>query len=91
MKRLGEIMGDMGDVFNEMRSRKKTKRADNTLQSTELLRNKGIVFLSKNGGAHLVIGEIDFWPSTGLWINRATKKKSRGVLPLLRELGGKNV
>lgn len=80
-------MGDMGDVFNEMRAEAKKKRADNTVRSTALLQRAGVLFTVKNGGAHLVVlagpHEVDFWPSTGLWIVRGQKAKRGGVRKLI--------
>lgn len=80
-------MGDMGEFFNDMRKAKKEKRASNTEQSTELLKKHKIGFQSKNGGAHLVVTagnyDVDFWPSTGLWIIRGEKKRHGGVRNLI--------
>lgn len=80
-------MGDMGDVFNELRVEKQQKRRDNTLYSTALLQRAGVLFTVKNGGAHLVVlagpHEVDFWPSTGLWIVRGQKAKRGGVRKLI--------
>jgi hypothetical protein len=65
----------------------KEKRKSNTINSTDLLIKFGIPFESKNYGAHLVVDcNIDFWPSTGLFINRKTKKKGRGISNLLKLL-----
>ena len=84
-------MGDMGEVFREMTRYKKAKRKDNTHKSTKILQDRGVDFESKNGGAHLIVRKmiyvIDFWPSTGIWIDRATKVKKRGVFPLLKYIG----
>lgn len=84
-------MGDMGDVFNDMRQRAKEKRVQNTIYSTSLLDSKGVNYVTHNGGAHLMISEagaiIDYWPSTGLWICRGNPYKHRGVQSLLRYLG----
>lgn len=79
-------MGDMGEVFNDLKQVKKEKRAANTQSSTEILKAEGFTFLSLNGGAHLVVagnGIVDFWPSTGLWIVRGGKK-GRGVKNLIK-------
>lgn len=46
--------------------------------------------MSNNGGIHLVIGDFDFWPSTGLFKNRKTGKKGRGVFNLIKVLGVDN-
>lgn len=81
-------MGDMADIFNGWREHKQAKRASNTVQSTQALIDAGIPFESHNGGAHIVIkmgnAVYDFWPSTGLWWQRATKIKHRGVFRLIQ-------
>ena len=80
-------MGDMAEVFNDWRQFKKENRASNTQSSTDFLLKNGISFQSKNGGAHLVVfagnNDIDFWPSTGLWIVRGEKKRQGGVRNLI--------
>lgn len=83
-------MGDMGEIFNDLREMKKEKRASNTEQSTAILQRSGVVFSSPNGGTHLVVlagpHVVDFWPSTGLWIIRKAKTnaRQRGVRKLVQ-------
>ena len=52
--------------------------AHNRESSAEYLAQRGIPFVSKNGGAHLVVeGKdcfIDFWPGPGKWHSRCGKK-----------------
>jgi len=79
--------------FNEQY---KQRRQLNTVSSTQILINGGIVFEERNKGAHLIVSTknslfplhpleiIDFWPSTGLWHTRTTKLQRRGVRPLLK-------
>jgi len=80
-------MGDMGDVFNDLRKIKQEKRASNTESSTALLAAAGIRFLSLNGGVHLRVKagvrDVDFWPSTGLWMVAGEQRKNRGVRNLI--------
>lgn len=77
-------MGDMGDIFNEMREASQKRRASNRENSAEILTRARIPFESKNDGAHLIVdGRIDFWPGTGLWIVRGRKQKRRGVRRLI--------
>lgn len=85
------MMGDMGEDFKALREHRKTKRQANKISSTEILTEKGIEFESKNFGEHLIIKDkkaiLDFYPSTGLFIDRATKNKGRGIFKLLKKLG----
>ena len=81
-------MGDMAEVFNAYREVKKAKRARNIEQSTALLNMAGVFFDSKNAGAHLVVWagnyDVDFWPSTGLWVVRGGDgQRRRGVRKLI--------
>ena len=78
-------MGDMAEVFRDMAQYKKEKRAKNTLSSTQILKNNNIKFVSKNNGAHLIVGDYDFYPSTGLFIHRKNKKRGRGVYNLIKK------
>lgn len=80
-------MGDMGDDFNALKKMKQEKRADNRENSAAILSRAGIVFESKNIGAHLIVlagpRTVDFWPGTGLWIVRGYKTQGRGVRKLV--------
>lgn len=59
------------EMWREYKKMRQSKRADNREQSAKLLRDAGVVFVSKNEGAHLIVegpnGFIDFWPGTGKW------------------------
>lgn len=80
-------MGDMAEIFNDLRAFKQEKRRSNLASSTRLLEHNGIPFTVHNGGIHLVLTKgdqtIDFWPSTGLWWIRGTSNKRRGVKRLM--------
>lgn len=81
-------MSDMGEMYREWNAHKKEKRASNTRHSTEVLKAYGINFESKNSGAHLIIPTgtsfIDYWPSTGLWVDRSSGKRRRGIVTLIK-------
>jgi hypothetical protein len=85
------MMSDMGDLYKDWEKAKKAKKRSNLAYSTKILREKGISFDSKNDGVHLIIKSngisiIDFWPSTGKYINRRSRKEGRGVRNLIKEL-----
>ena len=83
-------MGDMGEVFSELKKHNKAKKRNNLEASTKMLEDAGIQLIKKNGGVHLIVdGAFDFWPSTGLFINRATQKQGRGVKNLIKALVSK--
>ena len=64
-------MGDTGDIYNAMKAEGQAKRSSNRDKSPLYLEERGIMFESKNNGAHLIVegndGYIDFWPGTGKW------------------------
>lgn len=81
-------MGDMGEVFNDMRAYSQHKRARNREASARILREAGIAFRDTNNGVHLIVADAyDFWPGTGLWRRRGIETKNyqgRGVAGLIR-------
>lgn len=83
-------MGDMADIFNDLRKIKQEKRRSNTAHSTRMLQESGIEFASHNGGTHLTLTKheqvIDYWPSTGLWWIRGTSNKRRGIAKLIKHM-----
>lgn len=84
-------MGDMGDLFNAAREAGRERRASNRETTPEVLRQHGVQFQVKNGGAHLIVqhgGKVaDLWPGTGKYQVRGSGGYRRGVFNLLRELG----
>lgn len=82
-------MSELGEAFEGWRAMKQAKRASNREQSAALLRRAGVIFDTKNDGAHLVVTAgpltVDFWPGTGLWIVRGLKiqRRRRGVRKLI--------
>lgn len=84
-------MGDMGELFKDLKDESKQRRANHREQSPKLLEDAGIGFESKNLGAHLIVEStkclIDFWPGTGKWISRKGKH-GRGVFNLIKHIKG---
>lgn len=78
------------EYWRDSKQAKHEKRADNRESSAEYLAQRGIPFVSKNGGAHLVVeGKdcfIDFWPGPGKWHSRCGKK-GFGVRNLVAFIG----
>jgi hypothetical protein len=73
------------DDYKELREQSKQRRQNNRDQSPQALTAAGLSFTTHNGGAHLVVCErFDFWPGTGKWIDRKTRRGGRGVFPLIR-------
>ena len=84
-------MSESGEGFSEMKARRKARNLARKSKSTALLLILGIKFDSKNNGEQLIImtskGVIDFYPSTGLYINRASKHRQNGVNELIKQIG----
>jgi hypothetical protein len=82
-----EMSEEVSDIYKVLYQRSKEKRANNRDASAKMLTDYNVRYLALNQGAHLVIQYddliIDFWPGTGLWIDRATRIKKRGVRNLI--------
>ena len=62
-------------------------REANYARNTKALDSAGVSYTPLDGGKRLLIeGKYDFWPSTGVYISRVTKKKHHGLNALLKEL-----
>ena len=78
------------EYWRDIKQARQEKRADNRENSAEYLRERGIPFVEKNNGAHLIVeGKdcfIDFWPGPGKWHSRCGKK-GFGVRNLVAFIG----
>lgn len=92
-------MGDIGDTYQIMKEESQKRRAEYRRYAPEVLRGEaGLVVVSKNAGAHLIVKKpysgcwVDFWPGTGLWIVRlrgnikSKQRRGRGIRKLLTYL-----
>ena len=80
----------MGDVFRAMKENGKEKRRHNMISNRRILIDKGIEYEEKANG-HCIVGDYDFWLSTGLFIHRKTKQRGRGINNLLRVLKRRDI
>lgn len=78
-------MGDMADYYNDFRQFKKEKKQNNCLKSLEILDRHRIEY-KKLSDTHYRISDFDFWPSTGLFVDRKNAKRGRGVMNLLSKV-----
>ena len=87
-------MGDMGEIYKDMKQISRKRRENNRERSQEILKQNNIKFTEKNSGAHLIVQDnnenLDFWPGTGKFIARRTKHVGRGVFNLIRYITGSN-
>lgn len=78
-------MSELGDLFKALKEESKAKKLSNAESSRYMLLNSGIKFKDLSD-THLRVGDFDFWPSTGLFINIKTKKRGRGVFNLIKKI-----
>lgn len=85
-------VNEITEMWRDIHKQKAEKRGENRVNSAQILKERGINFESKNGGAHLIVSHngktVDFWPGTGKWISRIGGK-GRGVRKLLKMLEAK--
>ena len=78
-------MSELSEDFKFLKEVRQKKKQDNVKQSMDWLERENIFFICCNECTrhYLVLREIDFWPSTGVWMKRKTKSRGRGVKSLL--------
>jgi len=77
-------MGDLKDDFVAIKKYWKEKKSSNLEKSKKILDDLGVDYQEYNMGIHLKVKGIDFWPSTGKWIDG--KKHGRGVFNLIKRI-----
>ena len=82
-------MGEMKEYFDALDQEIAKRKASQSLRSVLVLQAQGIKFTVLNqNGPHLRVGAFDFWPSTGRFVHRATKRWGRtleGLLDLIKK------
>lgn len=76
---------DVAQDYRALDEHNKAKRQNNLKSSIALL-DENFVKYEQLASHHFRVGEFDFWPSTGVYIHRASGKKARGVFNLLRAI-----
>ena len=78
--------------MNAPSTKKKSAAAQMRQQGLASLKERGVAFSEHNGGAHLVVqglhGFIDYWPGTGKWVCRVSRKSGFGSETLIRYIKG---
>ena len=78
---------EIGEIFYAMKEAGKERRRKNRKNGLEKVEKKGLRYTVHNDGAHIVIaGRIDYWPGTGLFKDRITGKRGRGVKKLMKHI-----
>jgi hypothetical protein len=80
-------MSEMGEMFREIRKERQERNHERYRAAPGLLLANGISFTCKDDGYHLIIQVadqvIDFWPSTGHWACRPSRKRGSGIDKLI--------
>lgn len=83
-------MSDTIDDFRSLAGLARDEREKRREAVPKILEDANIGFASFNEDRHLIIDSpfdtVDFWPGTGLYIWRKTKKRSNGVQNLIKEI-----
>lgn len=87
---------DTAELYRAMKAEGQRLRGKNRERGAERLREAGIPFESRNGGAHLLINHngchVQYWPGTGLYIfNKPDTRRGRGIKALLKALNAPGV
>ena len=78
------------EMWREHHAIQTARRAESRARNVAALNKAGIPYVSKNGGAHLIVAEaVDWWPGTGLWHSRTLPTKGYGLRSLLEFIGYK--
>ena len=73
------------DFWTKINESGKAKRNSNILKSREILIRSKIDFQEKTNW-HFIVWDYDFWATTGLFIHRKTKARSRWVFGLVAKI-----
>lgn len=79
-------MSELGDTFKAWREVKRTKKLSNRELSLHHLQKNGFDIQEFETSHYLVEQNFDFWPSTGKYLDRTTKRFGRGVFNLVRDI-----
>ena len=84
-------MGDVGEFYKDTKEFRKeiskNKKDKNLKNAIAKLDKESIPYEVKGNGIHFVVdGRFDYWPTTGKYINRKTKKSGRGIFNLLKQV-----
>lgn len=76
-------MGDMGDLYRDLRDHKKEKKLKNLEYAENILKNYEYRKIDEYLFYIGPLAQFEFWPTTGLFRNRETGRKGRGINNLL--------
>jgi hypothetical protein len=77
---IGNGYENIGELYADVKKLQQEERADRLAKRVRELAEimgAGHTVRQFNGGSHWRIGDIDFWPSTGRWVNARTGANGR--------------
>lgn len=81
-------MSEQVEYFRDMKEFQRNKREIRYAVNRIRLKNACIQFQTFDNGKMLRVGDYDFWPSTGLYMNRKTKVKRWGIEGFIKTVKG---
>lgn len=78
-------MNKSSEIFNTWIDCRKTKFEKNFKDSTDTLISQSVEF-SRISSNQLSVGNFDYFPATGIFIDRLSKAKGRGVMNLIKKV-----
>lgn len=79
-------MSEIGETFKTLHKIRQERKWENHAKSLNILKEKNIRHKILSDTHIRIEDSYDFWPTTGLFINRKTKQRGRGIFNLLMEL-----
>ena len=77
-------------MFQEWKKHMKAHKAEKAIAGATALTEAGIEWQSHNNGVHLIVyldgKQINFWPSTDLWMFQGSKFRNYGVKSLIKKV-----
>ena len=77
----------MKETWDALRQKKQEQRAENRVSGRQAILDAGYNVEFRNFGTNLIVEKrVDFWPGTGRWIERETKRRGFGAESLIEWL-----
>ena len=78
-------MSELAETFSIYRQQRKIIKRSYLDYAEKMIPKLGVSFKELPNG-HWQVGDFDFWATTGLFINRKTKKRGRGISNLIKNI-----
>lgn len=84
-------MSEIGDVWDAIRTNVQEEKRARVAAAPARLTEAGLRFVVFDGdGQHIRVEDVwDFWPSTGLFMRRGSRRRMHGIEKLIHIIKGK--